>query len=132
MRRILRLGWLLPLLIMAAMFSLSIQSVWAQATTGSIYGRITDASQAVVQAAEVAAENERTGISYRGSSDHLGIFSIFGLPPGPFTVVVKKVGFETSRAKNVRIEIDQKQLLNFELKVGTTATVVTVTTAATM
>src|ERR1700676_264703 len=132
MRQILRLGWLLPLLITAAMFSLSNKGGWAKATTGSIYGRITDASQAVVQAAEVAAENERTGISYRGSSDNLGNFSIFGLPPGPYTVVVKKVGFETSRAKNVRIEIDQKQLLNFELKVGTSATEVTVTTAPSM
>jgi len=132
MRHIPRLGWLLPLLITAAMFSLSHQSLWAQATTGSIYGRIMDASQAVVQGAEVAAENERNGISYRGSSDNLGTFSIFGLPPGPYTVVVKKEGFETSRATNVRIEIDQKQLLNFELKVGTTATVVTVTTAPTL
>jgi hypothetical protein len=132
MGRILRLGWLLPLLITAAIFSLSNQNVWAQATTGSIYGRITDASQAVVQGAEVAAENERTGISYRGSSDNLGNFSVFGLPPGPYTVVVKKGGFETFRAKNVVIEIDQKQLLNFELKVGTTATEVTVTTAPSM
>src|ERR1700738_2271802 len=132
MRQILRLGWLLPLLITAAMFSLSNQNVWAQATTGSIYGRITDASQAVVQGAGVAAENERTGISYRGSSDNLGNFSVFGLPPGPYTVVVKKVGFETSKTNNVRIEIDQKQLLNFELKVGTTATEVTVTAAPSM
>src|SRR3977135_1890292 len=132
MRRILRLGWLLPLLIAAAMFSLSNQSAWAQATTGSIYGRITDASQAVIQGAEVAAENERTGISYRGTSDNIGNFSIFGLQPGPYIVVVKKEGFETSRAKNVRVEVDQKQLLNLELKVGTTATEVTVTTAPTM
>src|ERR1700676_1487644 len=132
MRQISRLGWLLSFLIMAAMFSLSNQSAWAQATTGSIYGRITDASHAVVRGAEVAAEDERTGISYRGSSDNLGNFSVFGLPPGPYTVVVKKEGFETSKAKNVRIEIDQKQLLNFELKIGTTATEVTVTTAPTM
>jgi len=132
MRQIPRLGWLLPLLIMAAMFSLANQSVWAQATTGSIYGRITDASQAVIQGAGVAAENERTGISYRGSSDNLGNFSVFGLPPGPYIVVVKKEGFEASRANNVRIDVDQKQLLNFALKVGATATVVTVTTAPTL
>ena len=132
MRQISRLGWLLSFLIMAAMFSLSNQSAWAQATTGSIYGRITDASQAVVRGADVAAENERTGISYRGSSDNLGNFSVFGLPPGPYTVVVKKEGFETSKTNNVRIEIDQKQLLNFELKVGTTATEVTVTAAPSM
>src|SRR3981189_3812819 len=129
MRRILRLGWLLPLLITAVMFSLSNQNGWPQATTGSIYGRITGASQAVVQGAEVAAENERTGISYRGASDNLGNFSVFGLPPGPYTVIVKKDGFETSSSKNVLIQNAQKHLLHFELKVGATATIVSVTTA---
>jgi hypothetical protein len=134
MRRISLLRWTLLLLIviMTTIFSLSVPGAWAQATTGSVVGRITDASQAVVQGAEVTAVNERTGISYRGSSDNLGNFNVFSLPPGPYTVAATKEGFETSRAKNVVIEIDQKQLLNFELKVGSTATEVTVTTAPTL
>jgi len=108
------------------------QSAWGQATTGSIFGRITDASQAVIPGAEVTAVGVTTGVSYRSSSDNLGNFNVLSLPPGPYTVFVKKDGFETAKATNVVLEIDQKQLLNFELKIGTTTTVVTVTSAPTM
>ncbi len=134
MRHLPRLDRSLSLLviIVAAMFSLSIQNVWAQATTGSIFGRVTDASQAVIPGVEVTAVGDRTGIRYNGTSDNLGNFNIFGLPPGPYTVSATKEGFETSRAKNVGIDIDQKQLLNFELKVGAMATEVTVTAAPTL
>jgi outer membrane receptor protein involved in Fe transport len=120
------------LLAMTCLIFTGIQTAVAQATTGSIFGRITDASQAVIPGADVAAISERTGISYRSSSDNLGNFNVLSLPPGPYTVVVKKEGFETFQAKNVVIEIDQKQLLNFELKVGSTTTEVTVTSAPTM
>jgi outer membrane receptor protein involved in Fe transport len=135
MRRMFRWCSTLPLLLIiitAAMFSFSIQGAWAQATTGSIYGRVADASQAVIPGAEVTAIGDRTGVSYRSSSDGLGNFTILNLPPGPYTVEVKKEGFETAKAINVVLDIDQKQLLNFELKVGAASTEVTVTTAPTM
>jgi hypothetical protein len=119
-------------MITAAMFSLSIQSASAQATTGSIYGRVTDPSQAVIQGAQIAAVSERTGVSYPGESDNAGNYTVFGLPPGPYSVEVKKNGFQSASIKNVLIEIDQKQLLNFELRVGATSDVVTVTGAPTM
>jgi len=134
MRHISRFDRSLPLLIMivTAIFSLSIQSAWAQATTGSIYGHITDASDAVIPGVEVTAVGDRTGVSYRSSSDGLGNFAILSLPPGPYTVIAKKEGFETARATNIVLEIDQKQLVNFEMKVGATTTQVTVTAAPTM
>jgi outer membrane receptor protein involved in Fe transport len=119
-------------MIVTAIFSLSIQSAWAQATTGSIYGHITDASDAVIPGVEVTAVGDRTGVSYRSSSDGLGNFAILSLPPGPYTVIAKKEGFETARATNIVLEIDQKQLVNFEMKVGATTTQVTVTAAPTM
>ena len=45
---------------------------------------------------------------------------------------VTKEGFDTATIKEVRIVIDQKQLVNFQLKVGAVATVETVTAAPTM
>jgi len=123
---------MLGFLLLAAMVGMSAQSALAQATTGSIFGRITDVSEAVVPAAEVTAVGDRTGVSYRSSSDNLGNFNVLSLPPGPYTVFVKKEGFEIAKATNVVLEIDQKQLLNFELKIGTAKTEVTVTAAPTM
>jgi len=123
---------LLTILITAAMFSLSIQGAWSQATTGSIYGRVTDSTQAVIRGAGITVVGERTGVTYLGQSDNDGNYTVYGLPPGPYSVEIKKDGFQSASIKNVLIEIDQKQLLNFEMKVGAASDVVTVTSAPTM
>src|SRR5580704_14674850 len=52
--------------------------------------------------------------------------------PGVYSVTVEKEGFEGAAVKDVRIVIDQKQLVNFHLKVGSVATVEPVTAAPTM
>jgi outer membrane receptor protein involved in Fe transport len=106
--------------------------LYGQATTGSITGHITDPSHAVVPGVAVTAQNEQTGIVYKGESDNLGTYVILALPPGSYTVSTSKSGFSTATAKQVGLVIDQKQLLNFELKVGADTTEVSVTAAATM
>ncbi len=116
-------AFLLPLLVSAAV---------AQSTTGSVYGQITDQSGAVVVGARVTALNSATGVSYPGRSDTVGNYTVFNLLPGVYDVTVEQDGFESTVIKNVRIVIDQKQLLNFRLKVGAVAAVATVTAAPTM
>lgn len=104
----------------------------AQSTAGSIYGQITDPSNALITGATVVATNEATGVTYPGNSDAQGNYSVFNLLPGVYDVTVTKQGFETTSIKQVRIVIDQKQLLNFQLKVGTTTETMTITTEPTM
>jgi hypothetical protein len=130
MRRTPRLAFLS--LLLAVLPFISTRFAWAQSTTGSIYGRVTDSSQAVLPGAQVTATGERTGVPYPGVSDSDGNYAVFGLPPGPYAVEVKKDGFKSASIKNVIITIDQKQLLNFELKVGAVSETLTVTTAPTM
>ena len=104
----------------------------AQSTTGSIYGQITDQSGALVVDADVTALNQATGVSYHGKSDGQGNYAVFNLPPGVYNLSVEKEGFDSPAVKGVRIVIDQKQLVNFHLKVGAVATVETVNAAPTM
>jgi outer membrane receptor protein involved in Fe transport len=103
-----------------------------QSTTGSIYGQVTDPSNALVVGAEVIALNQATGVRYKGQSDSAGNYTVFNLPPGTYSVAVTTAGFETAKIDNVQIVIDQKQLLNFQMKVGASTEVVTVTGAPTM
>ncbi|MGB9404229.1 MAG: carboxypeptidase regulatory-like domain-containing protein [Candidatus Acidiferrales bacterium] len=108
------------------------RNVGAQATTGSVYGRVGDPSKAVVAGASVVAENQATGVTYSGETDSNGNFSIHELPPGSYTVTVTKPGFATTTINNVELAIDQKQLLNFDLQIGAVTTVTTVTGEPTM
>jgi hypothetical protein len=107
-------------------------AAWSQATTGSIVGRVTDTSHATIAGANVAAVSGQTGVSYPGQTDSEGNYVIYGLPPGTYNVTVQKDGFQSATISGVLLEIDQKQLLNFELKVGSVSEKVVVTTAATM
>ena len=54
------------------------------------------------------------------------------LPPGNYNVTVGSAGFEMAKINNVLIVIDQKQLVNFQMKVGASTEVMTVTTEPTM
>lgn len=121
-------------LIVAAVVSLFLvgPTAVAQLTTGSIYGQITDSSHALVVSANVTATNQATGVSYPASSDSDGNYAVLNVPPGIYGMTVEKEGFDLASIKDVRIVIDQKQLINFQLKVGAVSTVETVTAAPTM
>ncbi|MGD0268589.1 MAG: carboxypeptidase regulatory-like domain-containing protein [Candidatus Sulfotelmatobacter sp.] len=98
----------------------------AQATTGSIAGRVTDRSKAVIVGAEVTALNQATGVSYPSKSNGEGNFEVQRVPPGIYSVTVTQQGFERAVAKDLELFIDQKLVVDFELKVGTTSTTETV------
>lgn len=115
-------------ILLICMFQLIVAgSLWAQATTGSIVGRVTDPSGATVVGAQVVATNENTGVSYPGKTDELGDFKVSYLPPGSYSVTVTKTGFDTASFRHVEIAIDQKQLLNVSFRVGMVTEVVTIT-----
>src|SRR4029077_8801886 len=109
-----------------------VHGAFAQATTASITGRVTDPSDAVIVGAEGVASNQATGVSYRGKTNELGDFNVAHLPPGSYSVSVSKAGFDTSTIKDVALSIDQKQLIHFRLKIGAASEVVTITDLPTM
>jgi hypothetical protein len=124
--------WLLTLALCAVLGTILSSVAGAQSTTGSIHGQISDPSKAVVVGANITALNLATGVAYPGKSDGQGNYVVFNLPPGVYNVTVEKEGFDSATAKEMRIVIDQKQLMNFQLKVGAVSTVETVTGAPTL
>ncbi len=102
----------------------------AQATSGSVVGRVTDPSKAVVVGAQVSALNQATGVTYTAQSNGAGEFVVQRVPPGTYTVTVTEQGFETAVARNLELVIDQKLEVDFELKVGAISNVESVTAVA--
>jgi hypothetical protein len=102
----------------------------AQATAGSIVGRVTDPSKAVIAGAQITVLSQGTGVTYTGKSSGDGNFEVQRIPPGIYTVSVAQPGFEMAVAKDLELVIDQKLVVDFDLKVGTGATIETVTAEA--
>jgi carboxypeptidase family protein/TonB-dependent receptor-like protein len=102
-----------------------VPGLWAQASTGNIYGTVTDASGApipgatvVISGATIGARTTQTGTS--------GDFRFLGLDPGMFKLVVSMSGFATIN-REVVVTTGQNVNLSFGMKVATHAEEVTVT-----
>lgn len=102
----------------------------AQNTTGTISGRITDQSSAVVPGVAVTVSNDGTGLSRTATTNTDGEYVIPFLPVGSYTVRAKKDGFKSQSAPNLRLEILQVRKVDFTLEVGDVSQTVEVTSSA--
>src|SRR5947209_12384342 len=95
--------------------------------TSSIEGRVSDPSDAAVPKAMVTVESPATGVKRVVETSDDGYYRVASLPPGTFTIRVAAPGFETGVFENILLENDQTKTFNLPLKLGTSATQVTVT-----
>ena len=99
----------------------------AQATTGSIVGRVTDPSRALVPNAGVKVRDKATGLAQETRTNGSGEYTLAALPPGDYTLTVSKGGFNAAVVTGLLLTIDDKLRLDVELKLGVVSTVETVT-----
>jgi outer membrane receptor protein involved in Fe transport len=91
----------------------------SQATTGTIQGKVTDSSGAVVPGVSAEAKNLDTNFSRTATTDGDGRFVFLALPPGRYTVTVSgKQGFATLVQENLALTVGQAITLNLEMKVS--------------
>ncbi len=66
---------------------------WAQATTGTVSGRVADAKNEGLPGVTVLVE----GTSVGGSTNADGTYTIAGVPAGAHTLVISFIGYSTAR-----------------------------------
>ncbi len=104
--------------------------VFAQATSGTILGQVTDAQSAGVPQASVTAKSEKTGLTQTVQTNNNGDYALVNLPPDLYTVTVTKDGFSTTVTNNNKVEIGQKLQLNVQVAVGAVSETVNVNAEA--
>ena len=75
----------------------------AQDARGTIVGRVTDVTNAVVPGAEVRATNVATGVASSAKANEAGNYSMPYLVPGVYTVTSENAGFRKFSRENVQI-----------------------------
>src|SRR5262249_1400943 len=93
----------------------------AQSTNATLSGTITDPTGAAVPGALVTAQNVRTGVAVKTSSNSAGVYQFASLQPGIYRVITEKNGFQKLVYKEVLLEISAQVSLNFQLEIGITA-----------
>lgn len=103
---------------------------FAQTTTATLQGNVSDPSGASVPEAKVTISNTETGISQELNTDADGRFVQPFLLPGAYQVVVEKSGFQRYLQSGVRLNVQQTQTLDIALKIGDVSATVEVSDAA--
>lgn len=95
-------------------------------TQGTILGVVTDTTGAVVPGADVIITNTETGQRIESQTNEVGIFEIFGLNRGFYTVQVTLEGFKTWNLERTEVTVGQRMRVTPVLEVGEVAEQITV------
>ncbi|HVW86899.1 MAG TPA: carboxypeptidase regulatory-like domain-containing protein [Bryobacteraceae bacterium] len=98
----------------------------AQDTRGKIQGTVSDASGAVVPAANVTLVNTETNVQATAQTNQSGHYIFDFVVPGSYTVTVESSGFRNFVQKNIRVEALSDITVNAALQVGNAGESVTV------
>ncbi|HYL97395.1 MAG TPA: carboxypeptidase regulatory-like domain-containing protein, partial [Blastocatellia bacterium] len=112
----------------AMLLPLGAGPAFAQATTGSIRGTITDQAGAVMPGATVTAKNQETGVEssvYKATAD--GLYVIPTLQPGKYILTVEEPSFKKAVYTDVEVRLGQVTVIDVSMQAGGAAETVTIT-----
>jgi hypothetical protein len=96
--------------------------------TGSLSGRVTDQSGAVVPRVEVVAQNLGTGVKLSAETNGAGLYRFPVLMPGSYSIAASLTGFRDVQAL-VRVLVGNTTSMDIKLQVGAGTDTVRVTGA---
>ena len=105
-------------------------SAFAQITTGTVTGTVTDAKGAAMAGVSILLHNDDTGVDTPVKSNDSGIYTAPLLPPGNYELTATQTGFATVQNKGVRVQVGQTLRIDVEMPVASQQSLVTVTTEA--
>jgi hypothetical protein len=98
-------------------------------TSGDIAGTVTDSTGAAIPGAKIIVKSLDSGVAQTLTANGAGIYRASLLRPGKYSVSVTAAGFQTT-ATEVNVQVGQIAPADLKLGVGSSATVVDVTSEA--
>jgi hypothetical protein len=99
----------------AALFSASLH---AQDPRGSIIGRVSDSTGAVVPGVVIRAENMDTGVSATTTTNEAGRYNIPYIIAGNYRVIAELSGFKRFLRENVQVRVGEATDLTIGMEIG--------------
>ncbi len=93
-------------------------AAYAQSSTGSISGAVTDPNGAVVPGARVEAKENATGRSHLTNTTEAGLYVFPGLPVGMYTISAEQAGFKKAVRTDIEVRLALRETIDLRLEVG--------------
>lgn len=113
------------ILVLGTMIAFSLPS-FAQGSSAAVSGRVTDPAGLVIVRAKIQATNVDTDIISTTETTGAGLYNLRNLPPGKYRITASTEGFETMVKENVQLHVAEVVAIDFQLRVGSVQTTVTV------
>src|SRR5262249_35912699 len=104
--------------------------VRAQSINGSLTGRVTDPSKALIAEARIVVVNETTNARSETGTNTLGEYYLANLPPSTYRIEVEKGGFKKIIKENVTLHVQDALQIDFEMTIGLGSESITVEAGA--
>ena len=103
-------------------------SLGAQVTSGTIFGRVKDTSDAYIPGATVTVRSPQTGVARTVTTGDSGDFVVPNMPPGTYNITIEAQGFKQLDTKGIALSAaDKLNAGEFTLTLGANEESVTVT-----
>src|SRR5437867_8594601 len=102
----------------------------AQYNRSTISGSVIDSSGALVPGARVKIAAPLIGLERTTETGDAGYFTVPGLPPGVYNILVEKAGFKASSRSELKLDPNATLDVSFSLTVGDVTERVDVTSEA--
>lgn len=116
--------------ILLAMSIASTQPGWSQEARGTINGRVTDKTDAVIPGVAVHLTHVATNTTRDTETNETGNYVAPLLPEGTYRITAERQGFKTSVREGIVLRIDDNVMVNITMEVGAVSENITVTTEA--
>lgn len=96
----------------------------------TISGKVSDQTGAIIVDAVISATDTDTGVAYSASTNSNGLYTVVGLPVGPYMLQVSRPGFKDYKLTGIVLIAAQVAEVNVSMQVGSSSQTVTVTGSA--
>src|SRR5579871_1488002 len=93
-------------------------AVYAQTTTGSVSGTVTDPNGASVPGAKVVAADRASGRSYTATTTEAGVYVLPVLPVGTYTITIEHAGFKKTIQTDVEVRVALRETIDVRMEIG--------------
>src|ERR1700733_11233231 len=119
-----------PSSVLVGLLTLLVSPILFGQATGSISGTVTDATGSAVPGAKVTVTAPATGVSRSSTTNESGQYIIPLLGVANYDIQVELQGFQTAKAENVNLQVDEHRELDFKLTPASVQTSVEVNATA--